>query len=62
MYTKTMVTKITQLPQLKPVKFPRSYGSGKVVYKIQPSVGQPTKKVVAEIKRLAKKDIYPPEQ
>ena len=53
-----MVTSVKKLPLLKPVKFPVISGSGKAVYIIKGTKGQSTKKVVAEIKRLSKKDIY----
>ena len=56
-----MVTKIKELPKLEPIKFPRTSGSATTTPKIQ-GTGQSTKKVIAEIKRLSKKDIYPVEQ
>jgi len=53
-----MQTIVKKLDQLKPVKFPQSSGAGQKVYKIERTSGLPTKKVIAEIKRLSKKDIY----
>lgn len=47
------------LPKLKPVKFPSVRSSTSGAYASQGSKAKSTSSVVAEMKRLSKKDIYP---
>jgi hypothetical protein len=51
--------KVTKLPPITPIRFPSSSGSSKVAHKIKGTQGRPTREVIAEMKRLSKKDIYP---
>jgi hypothetical protein len=54
-----MSTELEKLKKLEPVKFPSSKGAKKpVVFTIDSSKGKSTKEIIAEMKRLSKKDIY----
>jgi len=56
----SMSTPLGKLPKLKPVKFPSARSSVSGAYVPQSSKkAKSTKSVVAEMKRLSKKDIYP---
>jgi hypothetical protein len=54
-----MEKRLKELPKLKPVKFPKIGSSGASVYDIKGTRGQPTRVVIAEMKRLSRQDIYP---
>ncbi len=49
---------IYDLPKLEPVKFRDSKTGKYVTPRIVGSKGKPTKSVIAEIKKLSRKDIY----
>ena len=55
-----MSTPIRRLPNLKPVTFPGSKPGASASYRAKASKGKSTSTVIAEMKRLSKKDIYPP--
>jgi hypothetical protein len=49
-----------KLPKLHPVKFPSDkVRHVSVVYEVGSKQGRPTREVIAEMKRLSKKDIFP---
>ena len=54
-----MSTPLRKLPKLKPVKFPNARSSASGAYVPQHGKAKTTRIVVAEMKRLSKKDIYP---
>lgn len=52
-------TDLKKIRKLEPIKFPGAEGSKKhVVYKLESTKGKSTKEIIAEMKRLSKKDIY----
>lgn len=57
-YTKLMATP-RKLPKIKPVSFPTSRSATSGAYVLKGSKGKPTREVIAEMRKLSKKDIYP---
>ena len=58
----TNKNKLPKLLPLAPVKFPSHTGGRSVVYKIKGTEGRPTREVIAEMKRLSRKDIFAVQQ
>lgn len=52
----------TELPKLHPIKFPSVSPTGKArytVHTLESKKGKSTKEIIAEVKRLSKKDLFP---